>query len=138
MLVLIDEDSLLGRLEKAGVLDTGDKISPSMARRLACEAGIIPIVLGGQSQPLDVGRRRRMFTDAQRAAMLVRDRGCQTEGCDRTIGLHAHHRQQWSKGGTTDLTNGITLCPWHHHRAHDTSYRTTHHPHGDVEFHRRT
>jgi hypothetical protein len=138
MLVLIDEDSLMGRLERAGVLDTGDKISPSMARRLACGAGILPIVLGGEGQPLDVGRKRRMFTEHQRAAMLVRDRGCKAEGCDRTLGLHAHHQTRWTDGGKTDLTNGVTLCPWHHARAHDMKYATTYHPHGDVSFHMRT
>src|SRR6478735_570833 len=82
LLVLIDEDSLMGRVEKAGLLDTGERISPALARRLACEAGIIPVVLGGNSQPLDLGRRRRLHTEAQRLAILVRDKGCRAEGCD--------------------------------------------------------
>ncbi|MFC7497600.1 MULTISPECIES: DUF222 domain-containing protein [unclassified Nocardioides] len=71
VLVLMDLDVLTGRLEKAGVLDTGDTISPGLARRLACEAGIIPVVLGGDSVPLDLGRKRRCFTDHQRLAMFV-------------------------------------------------------------------
>ena len=87
MLVLIDEDSLMGRVEKAGILDTGEKISPGMARRLACEAGIIPIVLGGDSQPLDVGKERRFHSKSQRYAILARDRGCRAEGCDTTTGV---------------------------------------------------
>jgi hypothetical protein len=70
--------------------------------------------------------------------MFVRDRGCRAEGCDRTTGLHAHHRQRWADGGTTDLDDGVSLCHWHHARAHDTSYQTTYHPNGDVSFHRRT
>ena len=110
VVVTIDLDVLLGRLEKAGVLDTGEKISPALARRLACEAGIIPVVLGGESQPLDLGRRRRLYTDHQRVAMFVRDRGCRAEGCDRTTGLHAHHKERWADGGGTDLANGISLC----------------------------
>ncbi|HEY1117624.1 MAG TPA: DUF222 domain-containing protein [Acidimicrobiales bacterium] len=134
VVVTIDLDVLTGRLELAGVLDTGERISPAMARRLACEAGIIPIVLGGDSQPLDLGRKRRLFTEAQRLALAIRDRGCAAEGCDRTTGLHAHHKTRWSDGGPTDLTNGTSLCAWHHHRAHDTTY----HPNGDVTFHRRT
>ena len=138
VVVLMELDVLLGRLEKACVLDTGEKISPGLARRLACEAGIIPVVLGGDSQPLDVGRKRRCYTEAQRVAMLVRDRGCKAEGCDRTTGLHAHHKILWSLGGNTDLKDGVSLCHWHHARAHDTSYRTTYHPNGDVTFHRRT
>ena len=138
VVVLIDLDVLLGRLEKAGVLDTGEKISPALARRLACEAGIIPVVLGGDSQPLDVGRARRYYTPAQRVALLVRDRECRAEGCDRTTGLHAHHKQRWVDGGKTDLADGISLCHWHHNRAHDTRYQTTYHPNGDVTFHMRT
>ncbi len=137
--VLIDLDVLLGRLEeKACVLDTGGTISPGVARRLACEAGIIPVVLGGDSQPLDVGRKRRYFTEAQRTAMLVRDRGCRAEGCDRSASLHAHHKTRWIDGGHTDLADGVSLCHWHHNRAHDTRYQTNYHPNGDVTFHRRT
>ena len=122
LLVLIDEDSLMGRVEKAGILDTGEKISPRLARRLACEAGIIPIVLGGDSQPLDVGRERRLHTRYQRYAMLARDQGCRAEGCDRTTGLHAHHKTRWADGGDTNVKDGITLCHWHHNKAHDTGY----------------
>jgi hypothetical protein len=138
MVVLIDLDVLLGKLEKACVLDTGERISPGMARRLACEAGIIPVVLGGDSQPLDVGRKRRYFTEAQRIAMLVRDRGCRAGGCDRTTGLHAHHKTRWADGGHTNLKDGVLLCHWHHNRAHDPNCTTTYHPNGDVTFHRRT
>ena len=138
VVVLMDVDVLMGKLEKACVLDTGGTISPGMARRLACEAGIIPVVLGGDSQPLDVGRKSRYFTQAQRTAMLVRDRGCRAEGCDRTTGLHGHHKEQWSLGGNTDLKDSVSLCHWHHNRAHDPHYRTTYHPNGDVTFHRRT
>ena len=138
VVVTIDLDVLLGRLEQAGVLDTGQTISPALARRIACEAGIIPAVLGGTSQPLDLGRKRRLFTETQRLALTLRDRGCAAEGCDRTTGLHAHHRQRWTDGGPTDLANAVALCHWHHHRAHDTTYDTTHLPNGKVQFHRRT
>jgi hypothetical protein len=138
VVVMMDLDVLLGKLEKACVLDTGERISPGLARRLACEAGIIPVVCGGASQPLDVGRKSRFYTEAQRIAMLVRDRGCRAEGCDRTTGLHAHHKTRWADGGNTDLADGVSLCHWHHNRAHDNNYRTTYHPNGDVTFHRRT
>ncbi|MGB0101052.1 MAG: DUF222 domain-containing protein [Nocardioides sp.] len=138
VVVTIDLDVLIGRLEQAGVLDTGDRISPAAARRLACEAGVLPLVLDGRSQPLDLGRRRRLFSDYQRVAMGVRDGRCRAEGCDRTTGLHAHHRLRWVDGGNTDLADGVSLCSWHHARAHDTRYDVTYHPHGRVEFHRRT
>jgi hypothetical protein len=80
---------LLGDLEAAGVcaLEIGGAISAAEARRLACSAGIIPVVLGGKSQVLDVGRRRRFHTEAMRIAMSVRDRGCTAQGCDTPPGL---------------------------------------------------
>ncbi|MFC5493432.1 HNH endonuclease [Nocardioides caricicola] len=137
MLVLIDEDSLMGRVEKAGTLDTGEKISPSAARRLLCEAEIIPVVLGADSEPLDVGRGRRFHTRAMRLAMVARDRGCRAEGCDRTHGLHAHHHTRWADGGHTNVRDAVTLCHWHHQRAHDTGYETTYRLDGSVAFHRR-
>ena len=136
MVVLIDVDTLMGRLEKAGVLDTGDKMSPAMARRLACEAGLIPVVLDGESQPIDVGREKRHYDKHQRVVMLARDGGCRAEGCDRTTGLHAHHKRRWVDGGRTDLANGLLLCGWHHQRAHDTRYETIYHANGNVTFHR--
>jgi hypothetical protein len=138
LVVLIDQQVLTGQLEKAGLLDTGGKISPTLARRLACQARILPAVMGGQSQPLDLGRTRRLYTTTQRIAMFIRDGGCAAQGCDRVTGLHAHHKQPWASGGATNLTDGISLCHWHHNRAHDNRYTTTYHADGTITFHRRT
>ena len=87
-------NQLLADLDAAGVctLDTGGRISAAQARRLACTAGIIPLVLGGKSQVLDAGRKRRSHTEAMRIVMGVRDRGCTEEHCEAPPGLcHAHH-----------------------------------------------
>ncbi|WP_232523051.1 MULTISPECIES: HNH endonuclease signature motif containing protein [Nocardioides] len=138
LVVTITEDSLLGRVERAGLLDTGDRISPGAARRLLCEAGVIPVVLGGDSMPIDVGRERRFHPKYHRVAILTRDQGCRAEGCDRRLGLHTHHVDRWADGGTTTVGQGIALCPWHHSRIHDTTYETTKLPSGKVAFHRRT
>ncbi|WP_224121549.1 HNH endonuclease [Nocardioides mangrovi] len=139
LLVTIPEDALLGRLEQAGtILDTGDRISAALARQLACEAGILPVVLNGKSEILDLGREQRLHSQAQRIAITLRQHGqCATEGCDRTTGLHAHHLIEWAKGGRTDLANAIGLCHWHHMRAHDTTYDMTRDASGSVSFHRR-
>ena len=122
-----------------GVLDTGTAISPSQARRLACEAAIIPIVLGGDGEVLDVGRRRRFHTKAMRLAIAHRDKTCTTEGCDWPPGLcHIHHNQPWAAGGNTNVKDGRLLCPRHHARAHDPTYTMTALPDGKVAFTRRT
>ena len=137
IVVTMTLDSLLGGL-KAAHLDTGETISAGQARRLACEAGTIPAVLGGKSQVLDLGRKRRFYSEAQRIAKTIEAGGCQVEGCDWPPGLcHLHHPIPWSRGGGTD-NDGLLLCPGHHARAHDPTYTTTHLPGGKVTFTRRT
>ncbi len=120
-------------------LDDGTEITAAQARRLACEARIIPAVLGTQSQVLDLGTAAREFTAAQTYALHLRDGGCTTRGCDWPPGLcHAHHDTPWAHGGKTDLANGRLLCPHHHARMHDQTYETKTHPDNQVTFHRRT
>jgi hypothetical protein len=138
VVVTVSLDSLISGLGSAR-LDTGAVISAGEARRLACRAGIIPAVLDGQSQVLDLGRTKRFHSKAQRVAMAVRDGGCTADGCDWPPGLcHAHHDVPWSRGGTTTLAEGRLLCPRHHARAHDPTYTMTKLPEGKVAFHRRT
>ena len=117
---------------------TGDRITAAQARRLACTAKILPAVLGGDSLPLDLGRARRLFSPAQRKALLIRDQRCRAEGCDIPgTWCDAHHQDPWHTGGPTDLANAVLLCSHHHHRVHDTGYRTDRLPNGDLRFHRR-
>jgi len=137
VVVTMTLDSLLGGL-RAAHLHTGETISASEARRLACQAGIVPAVLDGQGRPLDVGRKRRFHTKTHRVALALRDGGCSAEGCDWPPGLcHAHHDVPWSQGGTTSVASGRLLCPRHHARAHDPAYETKHLPDGKLTFHRR-
>jgi hypothetical protein len=138
VVVTMTLETLTGGLA-AATLDTGDRIAAQTARRLACEAGIVPVVLGGRRQVLDLGRRRRRFTRAQRIALVVRDRGCTAVGC-RTAAwfCHAHHDDPWARGGPTDLANGRLLCPAHHRRIHDPAYDHHTTPDNRIEFTRRT
>jgi hypothetical protein len=123
----------------AGTLSDGTRISAGQARRLACRAGIVPAVLGGRSEVLDLGRTSRFFSAKQRHAAALRHPQCRAHGCDVPAAwCEAHHsRDPWASGGTTDLADLMMLCPWHHHRAHDDSYLTKKLPNGDVRFHRR-
>ena len=138
VVVTMTLEQLLGEHATA-MLDDGTRMSAGQARRLACEAGIIPVVLDGSSMPLDLGRRRRLFTKAQRIALGLRDGGCTARGCETTAsGCHAHHDDPWSRGGLTDLVNGRLLCPRHHRLAHDSRYAMTVHSDNKVTFARRT
>ena len=49
-------------------------------RMLCCDAGVIPIVLGGRGEPLDVGRDRRTIPTAIRSesAILLLDKPVRT------------------------------------------------------------
>jgi len=138
VVVTIDHDKLEQDLATAG-LTTGTHITSGELRRLACTAAILPLVLDGASRPLDLGRRKRLFTAAQRKAMEVRDQTCRAESCDVPAAwTEAHHLKPWTRGGRTDLADGVLLCPFHHHRAHDRRYDLTRMPGGDLRFHRRT
>jgi len=98
-------------------------ISATTARILAAEAHIIPAVLGGAGEVLDLGRARRLFSSAQRQALAEQYGGCAFPGCGHPPGYtEAHHLQWWSRGGPTDLSNGIPLCSFHHHRIHDDGW----------------
>ena len=115
MLVTITEQALRtgpGTAEIAGVDET---ISAATARRLAADAEIIPCVLGGPSEILDQGRAFRLFTEAQRRAMTVRDGGCVWTGCSAPPSwCEVAHLTSWLEGGATDLSNGVLLCAFHH------------------------
>ena len=139
VVVTMDLETLMGGL-KAASLDTGSRISAGEARRIACRAGIIPIVLGGPSVVLDAGRKRRFHSETQRIAMGVRDGGCTAAGCDAPPAFcHAHHDETpWSRGGGTSVEKGRLLCPKHHRLIHDAAFQHFRDKHGKVRFSRRT
>jgi hypothetical protein len=138
VVVTMTIEQLLGESATA-LLDDGSRMSAGQARRLACEAGIIPVVLDSRSVPLDMGRTARLFTKAQRIALGLRDGGCTARGCETSAsGCHAHHDDPWSRGGLTDRANGRLLCPRHHRLAHDSRYAMTIHSDNKVTYARRT
>ena len=107
--------------DQAAALSTGERISPGQARRLACEAHLIPAVLGGESEVLDLGRARRLHTRAMRLARLVEQPTCEHPTCDvPATACHAHHREAWARGGTTAKHTLEWLCPHHHRQTHTT------------------
>ncbi len=139
VVVTMTLDQLEGRLDASGIatLDTGEPITAHLARKLACEAAIIPLVLGGDSEILDQGRNSRFHKIAQRIAIKVRDKHCTADGCDWPAALcHVHHNQPWSRGGKTTVADGRLLCPRHHSYAHSPKYEMKTIPNGRVIFSR--
>ncbi len=132
-------EALRTDLATAGLVGADDHITASQARRLACTAQVIPVVLGGDSEILDLGRTARLFSRPQHKALRIRDQRCRAEGCPvPATWCEAHHLKRWALGGRTDLADGVLLCGFHHHRAHDDRYLHAVLPSGDVRFSRRT
>jgi hypothetical protein len=108
------------------MIDTGCEVSASEVRRMACNAGLVPAVLGGDSRVLDLGRSRRLFDQHQRLALALRDGGCSFPRCDRPAAwCEAHHVTPFSADGSTDVSNGALLCSFHHHLIHRGEWQLT-------------
>jgi hypothetical protein len=120
--VIIDADTLMhGLHERSRIdLDGGGTVPVETIRRLGCEAEILPIVLGGPSGVLDVGRAQRMATPRQRAALRALHSTCGVPGCSVAFEhTQIHHQRWWRHGGRTDIDNMIPLCGKHHRDVHE-------------------
>ena len=137
VVIHLDHQHLLDGLASAG-LDAGARLSAGETRRLSCNAGLVPVVLGGASQVLDLGRSRRLHSWSQRLALSVHHDTCATEGCERPFAwCDVHHPHAWAHGGATDLDNALPLCGYHHRRAHDQRFDLDRLASGEVRFRRR-
>lgn len=122
--VLVHLDDL-ERRARAACLDFGGTLRPESLRMLACDAAVVPVVLDGAGQPLDVGRATRTIPDGLRRAVTARDGGCAR--CGRPPSwCEVHHVLAWEHGGETKLTNLVMLCR--------VCHRLVHHAGWDVRF----
>ncbi|MFC9918265.1 HNH endonuclease signature motif containing protein [Agromyces binzhouensis] len=118
VVVRLDHATLIDGLGAARIDGIEHPISATTARRMSADAEIIPMVLGGDGEPLDLGRSARLFSRAQRLALAERDGGCAS--CGQNIAyVDAHHIRWWKRdAGPTDLANGVMLCSFCHNRVH--------------------
>ena len=128
VVVTVDHDTLRQRLGdrvgSAGVGDLDSRLSAGAVRRLACDAEVLPVVLGGRSEVLDVGRAHRLVTPPIWQALVIRDRHCAFPGCTRPpVACDAHHLRHWADGGATALDNLVLLCRAHHMTVHTTPWQ---------------
>ena len=131
LILTADWDALNQRLADARLLD-GTPLPISETLRLACEADILPAVFDTKGQQLWVGRKYRSATDAQRAALIVRDKHC--VGCGRSATwCEVHHIDEWSKGGPTDIDNLVLVCTSCHHNIHDDNWTVHRNSNGTYE-----
>lgn len=123
VIVTINDHDLRDQLHGRGLLPNGDSLSATAVRKLACDAEIIPGVLGSNGEILDLGRARRLVTAGLFLALVLRDRHCAFPGCTRPpIACDAHHITHWADGGPTSLDNLVLLCRRHHTITHHTPW----------------
>ena len=122
VVVRVDLAALEAGVGAATIDGIAQPVPAATVRRLAADAQIIPCVLGGESEILDWGRAKRLFTPAQKLALADRDGGC--VGCGAPPAwCHGHHLEWWERdGGRTDLANGVLLCTGCHHRLHSDGW----------------
>ena len=121
LLITAEYDVIAQRLGNAHLPD-GTPLPADELRKLACDAQILPAIFSGASQPLDLGRTRRLASGSQRAALVRRDRSC--VGCGASASwCQAHHIVFWRDGGRTDINNLVLLCSRCHHKVHDDGWR---------------
>lgn len=114
------------RLSSSARLPHAGPIPARRVRHLACDADLIPIVLGTDNRILDLGRSHRLVTPALRRALIARDGGCLFPGCNiPATWTEAHHLVEWYAGGVTSLDNLVLLCSHHHHAVHTGVWRIT-------------
>jgi hypothetical protein len=126
ILVVVDQDTLVNGPHGNTVSQTeqGRDLPPESLARLTCDAVVRRIVLDGRGVPIDVGRQHRTATDGQWGAIKAIHTTCAWAVCDAPINwCQAHHIHEWEKGGKTDLSNLVPLCPQHHHRVHEGGWR---------------
>jgi hypothetical protein len=117
--VTVSAETLARTSAEAGELDHAGPVPREIARRLACDASVMRVVMAGRSEPLDVGRRTSVIAPALRRAVIVRDGHCRFPGCDRPhTWCDAHHVLHWADGGATALDNLLLLCRRHHRMVH--------------------
>ena len=134
VVVTVTLDNLMTGLGTA-CLDLVGEITATEARMLACECKIIPVTLGTNGEPLDVGRAQRLATPAQRRALAIRDHGCTFPGCDEPPQrCTAHHIIFWAHHGETKLDNLVLLCGRHHRLIHYSDWKVRIAADGHPEF----
>lgn len=95
-------------------------VHPAHVEATLCDAELVGQIWNGQDIVLHEYRSKRLFTTAQRKAILARDKGCQAPGCIvQATYAQCHHIKEWSQNGETNENNSITLCPAHHPDVHD-------------------
>jgi hypothetical protein len=122
MAVIVSIEALRTDLNDV-VLPGQTALTAGDARRLACDAHLLPAVMDGNSQPLDVASPAYVVPAHIRRALVLRDRGCAFPSCDRPASAcDSHHILEWLQNGLTYIDNLVLLCGHHHRLIHRSEW----------------
>jgi hypothetical protein len=123
--VLVAAPNLESGHGPARLEDSDIPISVQTAERIICNTGALLVTVDGDGQPLKLGRKRRLFSPAQRIALAARDGGCLWPGCPMCADMtEAHHINEWERdAGKTDTADGVLLCRFHHLLLHNNGWQ---------------
>jgi hypothetical protein len=133
IVVHLDQDPLAPDGTLAATLEDGARLSAETFRRIACDAGLVPLLHDPHGKTNGPGRRTRTIPPSLRRALWARDGGCQFPGCTNRIYVHAHHIHHWAHGGLTSADNLVLLCSAHHRLVHEGGFQVSR-ASGAVEF----
>ena len=131
-----DRHQVVLHLDGAGhrELEDGSAVSAQTARRMLCDASLVPLVESSDGEPISVGRRTRTIPGAVRRALHFRDGGCRFPGCTHERFVDAHHIEHWADGGATAVDNLVLLCRRHHRLIHEGGFSVARTGGGPIEF----
>ena len=119
----LDYEQLRAQVGRAVLPGTELPVDADALRRLACDAAVIPAVLGSDSAVLDIGRTTRIWPAGIRRAARLRDGGCTFPGCPAGLErCDLHHIEHWADGGDTSLLNSAHVCTFHHRLIHERGW----------------
>nr|WP_238341207.1 HNH endonuclease signature motif containing protein [Actinopolymorpha rutila] len=122
---------------QAAHLDDGIPLAPETADRLACEATVTNLHIGGDGQVHGLGDPTRFPRAATARAVRIRaHHACQAPGCTTRHGLQIHHVRHWCHGGETSLANLVLICRFHHWLVHEGGHTFAARPGATFGFYR--
>ncbi|MEU8280344.1 DUF222 domain-containing protein, partial [Microbispora bryophytorum] len=113
------------------LLATGQMLPVSSVHRLARTSSLVRLVMDAEGQVLDMGRKVRLATPAQRRAVYARYATCWIDGCPLPATMcQIDHADNWSTGGLTDLKLLGPACQFHNRDRYQHPDRYTRHQTG--------
>ncbi|MEV4326073.1 DUF222 domain-containing protein [Microbispora rosea] len=96
------------------LLATGQMLPVTSVHRLARTSTLVRLIMDAEGQVLDMGRKVRLATPAQRRAIFARYATCWIDGCPLPATMcQIDHADNWSTGGLTDLKLLGPACQFH-------------------------